>query len=139
MKVLPIILFTTAMLMLVLFSPQHHALPRPGEKLGTSDTRPARPDDTRNQPMEGLEYRSLAYEDMAITLRDSLATGHTVDGVGASPDFTVCTGEVIPYLACRQSIPAPTIPDVKPMWTISFDDDVHGVVTELNSEGGSEG
>jgi hypothetical protein len=108
-------------------------LPCPAGKLGAGD-----PHATYLQPIEnGLRTRSLAYEDMAISLRDSLTTGHTVDGVGASPDGTVCTGAVIPYLACRQSIEAPTIPEVKPMRTISFDDDLHGVVTELEPLGGA--
>ena len=136
MKALPIVLFTTAICFVVLFSPQHHTMPHPGEKLVTSDTRPARPDDTRNQPMEGLVYRTLAYDMGLMTFRDSIATEHTVDGVVGTMDFEICDGEV-PAIPCHQSIPAPTV-DMKPMWTITFQER-GSVVTELSSEAGSEG
>jgi len=130
MRALPMVLFTTAICFVILFSPQHHTMPCPGAKLGTSSTQ------------EGLAYRTVAGRDMLMTFRDSIATGHTVDAVIGTLGFLICDGVIKdePALACHQSIAAPTIPDVKPMWTISFyDEESHGVVTELNSEAGSEG
>ena len=127
MKLLPLLISIGALALLLVFSPQHRTMPRPGDKLGTADTGLTLHAYDSDNTLQTLKYRSLAFDDMAITLRDSVTTGHTVDGVGASPDGTVCIGEGRPYLACRQSIERPTIPDVLPMWTISFD------------EGGTEG
>src|ERR1039457_1808241 len=126
MKFLPLLIAAGALALVLVFSPQHHTKPCPGEKLGTSSIQ------------EGMDYRTVAGHDMLMTFRDSIATGHTVDGVIGSLDLQVCTGW-LPVIACHQSISVPTIPDVKPLWTISFEDDSHGVVTELNSEAGTEG